>query len=103
MPEIQPEVVLPGIVLVAVVALVVLRPLLTGAEAERREEAELAELEAAKEAKFGEIRDAELDFRMGKLSEEDWRELDRSLRAEAIEILRRIDRLEGRQADAPLP
>ena len=50
-----------------------------------------AALEAAKEAKFREIRDAELDFRTGKLSEEDFRALDSVLRAEAIELLRRLD------------
>jgi hypothetical protein len=34
---------------------------------------------------------------MGKLSEPDWRGLDRELRAEAIEILQALDRLEGRR------
>jgi hypothetical protein len=48
-------------------------------------------LEAAKEAKYREIRDAELDRRTGKLSDEDWRALDAQLRAEAVEILRRLD------------
>jgi hypothetical protein len=33
---------------------------------------------------------------MGKLSREDWRAVDRDLRGEAIEILRELDRLEGR-------
>lgn len=51
----------------------------------------LAELEARKQAKYGEIRDAEMDFRTGKLSESDHRALDRQLRAEAMEILRAID------------
>jgi hypothetical protein len=32
---------------------------------------------------------------MGKLSEPDWREVDRELRSEAIEILRRLDKLDG--------
>jgi hypothetical protein len=32
---------------------------------------------------------------MGKLSERDWREVDRELRSEAIEILRQLDKLEG--------
>ena len=59
----------------------------------------LAELEARKEAKYREIRDAEMDFRTGKLSEEDHRALDRQLRAEAMEILRAIDEEgEGRGA-----
>ena len=47
------------------------------ARATRPLEAERAELEAAKEAKYREIRDAELDHRTGKLSEADWRALDR--------------------------
>ena len=59
------------------------------AEADRR-----AELEAAKEAEYREIRDAELDFRMGKVSEADHRATDRELRAQAIAILERLDALE---------
>ncbi len=47
----------------------------------------LDELEAAREAKYREIRDAELDFRTGKLSPEDYRAIDAELRAEAIAIL----------------
>lgn len=61
-----------------------------------REEAALAaerkDLEAAKEAKYGEIRDAELDYRTGKLSEQDWRSTDAALRREAVDLLRRLDR-----------
>jgi len=52
----------------------------------------LAELEAAREAKYRELRDAELDHSTGKLSDADYEELDRTLRGEAIEILRSIDR-----------
>jgi hypothetical protein len=59
---------------------------------------ELADLEAAREAKYREIRDAELDHRTGKLSQEDYEALDRSLRAEAVEILHAIDRAKGRPA-----
>ncbi len=55
----------------------------------------IAELEARKEAKYREIRDAELDLRTGKLSEDDHRVLDRQLRAEAIDVLRALD--EARQ------
>jgi hypothetical protein len=57
--------------------------------------AERRELEAAKEAKYREIRDAELDHRTGKLSEEDWRALDGALRAEAAQLLRALDRVGG--------
>jgi hypothetical protein len=55
--------------------------------------AELADLEARKRAKYQQIRDAETDRAAGKLTEEDFQRLDRELRAEAIEILKRIDRL----------
>jgi hypothetical protein len=84
------------LVLVAIVAAVLTLPLRRGGVEERREETRLAELEAAKEAKYREIRDAELDHQMGKLSREDWRAVDRDLRSEAIDILRELDRLEGR-------
>ena len=78
--------------LVAGVVVIVSAPLRRGT-AEQVESPRLLELEAAKEAKYREIRDAELDYRTGKLSEEDFRALDRALRAEAVEILRRIDEL----------
>jgi cytochrome c-type biogenesis protein CcmF len=47
------------------------------------------ELEALKEAKYREIRDAELDHAAGKLSDEDFAILDAELRKEAVEILDR--------------
>jgi hypothetical protein len=84
------------IALAALIAVVVAAPLRSKAGAERREHVRAEELQAAKEAKYREIRDAELDHRMGKLSEGDWRAVDRELRGEAIEILRELDRLEGR-------
>jgi hypothetical protein len=77
----------------AVVVLVVSAPLRRAGGDEETEDAERAELEAARDAKYREIRDAELDHRTGKLSEADWRALDRGLRAEAVEILRRLDEL----------
>ncbi len=84
------------IVLLALVAVAVTGPLRRRGEEERREEGRIEELRAAKEAKYREIRDAELDLQMGKLSAEDHRSIDRDLRAEAIEILRQLDELEGR-------
>ncbi len=85
------------IVVLALVVLVVGAPLRRGHEEEAAESAERAELEAAKEAKYREIRDAELDYRTGKLSEADWRATDRALRAEAVDLLKRLDRV------GPLP
>jgi hypothetical protein len=80
------------LLVVAGAVLLVTGPLRESARAaDETLEAELAELEAAKEAKYREIRDAELDYRTGKLSDDDWRSLDRTLRAEAVEILKRLD------------
>jgi hypothetical protein len=63
----------------------------------------VAELEAARDAKYREIRDAELDVRTGKLSDEDYEALDTTLRTEAIEILNKLDQArEGEElASAP--
>ena len=82
-------------VLGAVVA-IVSAPLRAG-RCERDEAADrVAELEARKEAKYREIRDAEMDLRTGKLSEADHRVLDRQLRAEAMEVLRGLDEARDR-------
>jgi len=48
------------------------------------------EADALKEAKYREIRDAELDHAAGKLSDEDFALLDAELRKEAVEILDRV-------------
>ena len=87
------EVVLAVAVLAALVAFLVLQPLRAPTTAEPESDRR-PDLEAAKEAKYREIKDAELDFQMGKMSEEDWRALDAELRAQAIEILRELDRLD---------
>jgi hypothetical protein len=79
--------------LLLVVGFVVVAPLRRGPDVDRREDEKRAGLEAAKEAKYREIRDAELDFRMGKLSEADYKITDRELRAQAIAILRELDAL----------
>jgi flagellar biosynthesis/type III secretory pathway M-ring protein FliF/YscJ len=84
-------------VLAAVVA-VVSSPLRSRERPHERGETSdrLAELAARKEAKYREIRDAEMDLRTGKLSDEDHRALDRQLRSEAMEVLRALDEAEGR-------
>jgi flagellar biosynthesis/type III secretory pathway M-ring protein FliF/YscJ len=86
------------LIVIAIVVVAVTGPLRrTGGHDEEAVSAERAALEAAREAKYREIRDAELDFRMGKLSDADWRAMDRTLRAEAVELLKRLDQL------GPLP
>jgi hypothetical protein len=59
----------------------------------RSERPERGELEAAREAKYREIRDTELDYRTGKLSREDYEAVNGALRAEAVAILNRLDAL----------
>jgi hypothetical protein len=81
-------------VVLALVVLLVAAPLRSRGRDDGAESAAHAELAAARDAKYREIRDAELDFRTGKLSEADWRAMDRGLRAEAIAILRRLDELD---------
>ncbi len=83
------------LLLVAAVLLIVGTPIV------RRERAgaadarlnQIAELEAAKEIKLSEIRDAELDLRAGKLTKDSFTRLDRELRRQAIEIIRQLDGL----------
>ena len=101
--------ILIAVALVVLVAWFVTEPLRRRAEPapEDSAEAELADLEARKRAKYREIRDAEADRAAGKLTEEDFRRLDRELRAEAVAILKRIDRVRGsnpggrREGDGP--
>jgi hypothetical protein len=67
---------------------------------ERQQAYERAQLESAREAKYGEIRDAELDMRTGKLSRDDYEAVDAALRAEALEVLDRLQALERDEGDA---
>ena len=95
------EVALIALLVIAAVALFVSIPLRPGAkgESERIEDPERAELEARKESKYREIRDAELDREQGKLSQADWARADAELRRDAIEILREIDALADRRPE----
>lgn len=84
------------------VVFIVSRPLLRGAQGGRPAVADAGpaasdrlELEASRDAKLREIRDAELDHQTGKLSDTDYEAVDSTLRAQAIEILNRIDELDS--------
>jgi hypothetical protein len=90
-----------ALALLMVVILVVSAPLRTarrqpgvGEVRSNESTADRADLEATREAKYREIRDAELDYRTGKLSQEDYAAVDGTLRAEAVEILDRLQALE---------
>ena len=84
------------LVLVAVAVLAISAPLRPSQRAGRdvAGRGERADLEAARDAKYAEIRDAEMDYRTGKLSQADWRAMDRQLRHEAVLILHRLDAAE---------
>jgi hypothetical protein len=93
-----------AVVIVVLVAWFVTAPLRRrpSADPDDPAAAELVELEARKQAKYRQIRDAETDHAAGKLTDEDYRRLDRELRAEAIAILKRIDRLRGPGGGGPV-
>jgi hypothetical protein len=59
------------------------------------EDPRFADLEARKQAKYREIRDAELDREAGKITEQEWRRQDTELRRDAIGILKQLDELEA--------
>jgi cytochrome c-type biogenesis protein CcmF len=61
-----------------------------------------ARLEAAREAKYRELRDLELDYGTGKLSDEDYELTGATLQREALEILDQLDELDelAAQSDA---
>jgi flagellar biosynthesis/type III secretory pathway M-ring protein FliF/YscJ len=80
------------LIVVAVVVYAISAPLRAQRSAAADGPDGVAELEAARDAKYREIRDAELDVRTGKLSAEDYEGLDTTLRSEAIEILNELDR-----------
>jgi hypothetical protein len=88
-----------AVAIVVLVAWFVTEPL-RGRHSEASEDpadAEIADLEARKEAKYRQIRDAEVDHASGKLSDEDFRRLDGELRREAVDILKKLDRLRPKQ------
>jgi type II secretory pathway component PulM len=92
-----------ALLLIAAVVVVISAPLRGPRRREDVQGAERSVLEAARDAKYREIRDAELDYRTGKLSGEDYELLASSLRAEAVEILDRLAALRGETAGGEEP
>ena len=82
------------LILLVLVGLFVTMPFWRGKSASETEDPEIAALEAAREAKYREIRDAGIDRESGKLSEE----LDAELRREAVAILDRLETLKGKES-----
>jgi len=89
------EVLLTLVLLAAVIAVVSAPLARTQKVAEPEAAPRRAELNAAREAKYREIRDAELDYKTGKLSLADYESIDTALRAEAVQILNRLEALDA--------
>lgn len=86
---------LATLALLAVVVAVVSGPLRAARRGPDAASLRRADLEAAREAKYREIRDAELDLATGKLSAEDHAAIDAGLRAEALHILAQLEALDA--------
>ena len=89
------ELILALLALSSLVALVVSAPLSRSAAwaAEAEADDRRAELEAAKQAKYREIADARLDYKLGKVSAADQEATERELQAQAVQILHELDEL----------
>ena len=87
------ELILALLALSSLVALVVSAPLSRSAAwaAEAEADDRRAELEAAKQAKYREIADARLDYKLGKVSAADQEATERELQAQAVQILHELD------------
>ncbi|HEX5192202.1 MAG TPA: hypothetical protein VFW09_05305 [Solirubrobacteraceae bacterium] len=79
------------LVVLAIALYVISGPLLSARRASAIASDDVRALEAARDSKLQEIRDAEMDLRTGKLSDEDYEAIDRALRGEAVQILERLD------------
>jgi len=63
--------------------------------------AELRELETLREVAYETLRDIEFDFHAGKISETDYRELTDRYKAEALQLVHRIDALTSTPRSSP--
>jgi hypothetical protein len=79
------------LVVLAIALYTISQPLLSARRASAIASDDVRALEAARDSKLQEIRDAEMDMRTGKLSDEDYQAIDGALRAEAVQILERLD------------
>jgi type II secretory pathway component PulM len=79
------------LVVLAIALYAISQPLLSARRASAIASDDVRALEAARDSKLQEIRDAEMDMRTGKLSDEDYQAIDGALRAEAVQILERLD------------
>lgn len=81
-----------GMLVILGVAVVVLEPIIRGrtTSLERTSE-EMSEAEATRRVRLLALRDAEYDFQMGKLSQEDYQSLHAELAAEALAAMQAVE------------
>ena len=63
------------------------------------EETEWDLLQRKKDVVLGNIQDLDFEYKCGKLSDEDFKRLDRELRGEAVDILKKLDRVRPPKQD----
>ena len=82
-----------GLVVILIASLFVATPLFRPVRPAAPDDdgSERARWERQKRQALAAIREAEMDHRMGKLSDEDFTTTDRELRAQAVEILRELE------------
>jgi hypothetical protein len=98
---------LAGILVVLAVVALVLSPLVRGTAAPLTDGpdrlAALRELHALRDVTYEALRDLEFDFHSGKISEADYRELGDRYRAEAVDLVHRIDALAATESGRGAP
>jgi hypothetical protein len=85
----------------------ILSPLLGWSSAGEEEEdaagSEQEELLEARRQTLASIRDLDMEFRVGKLTEDDYKETRESLAREAVDVLKQLDSSQGREEPPPPP
>jgi len=80
-----------GLILLGLAAAFVTSPFWRRETGSSSESPVVANLEAAREAKYREIRDAETDLASGKLTQDDFDRIDAELKSDALEILESLE------------
>ena len=70
-------------------------------EAEERERSELEVAIEEKDALVANLKDIEMDYRMSKLSDEDYERLRSEFEARAVAAIEKVEKLEKKSAKAP--
>ena len=90
------------VLLVILVSIFVMQPLIKPIHRRKHAKASsnhvAGDLLERKETIYAAIREIEFDYQMGKLSEEDFQQLRQQYKDEAIAVLQRLDKAQGKKA-----